>query len=92
MHTRYSHAAPFIRQAILQSADLKLAARTQLKQREYSGQMFGLVRALEILLNAPEGASSPAGYPEFNGTPAALKEVERFLGGRHRLIDFGFIK
>lgn len=92
--TTYSHAAPYIRDAILSAAQSKLTATTQRSQREYLGQMFGLTRALDILLNSPEGKDSPEGQPTYRGIdPSGVwAEVERFLGGADRMAVYGFVK
>ena len=86
----YSSAAPYIREALLNAAGLKLHARTQRDRKEYVGEMMGLVRALKILLASPEGQESPVGFPEFHGAHGAYEEVERFVGGEHEMIALGF--
>ena len=90
--TTYSHAAPYIRLQILNAVNTKMNAKTQRKQREYTGQMFGLTMALDILMHSPEGEDSPAGYPDYHGgnEKATLKEIERFLGGPERMFELGF--
>lgn len=90
--TSYSHAAPYIRIAILESAAGRLNAHTQRKQREYVGEMFGLTHALKILLSSPEGADSPTGYPPFHGINErrVLELVEEFVGGSAQMRALGF--
>lgn len=92
--TTYSHAAPYIRLRVLNAASLKLSAKTQRNQRQYSGQMFGLINALDILLNSPEGKDSPVGYADYNeyNKKAVLAEVERYVGGEDRMRELGFTK
>ena len=93
LSTTYSHAAPYIRLQVLNAARQKLNAKTIRKQRECSGQMFGMIQSLDILLSSPEGKDSPIGYPDYHGgnEKAVLAEVERYVGGEHRMRDLGFI-
>jgi hypothetical protein len=90
--TTYSHAAPYIREQLLNAASLKLSQSTQRERRFYMGMMQGLVHALKILMSSPEGQDSPKGYPEFHGARGAYAEVERFVGGEHEMRELGFIE
>ena len=90
--TTYSHAAPYIRHSILNTASLKLGAQRERDKSRLSGEMFGYIAALKILLASPEGADSPVGYPEFRGRPEAVAEVTRFVGGEHEMQVLGFIE
>ena len=88
----YSHAAPYIREQILNATSLKLTASTQRDKRSYSFEAHGLIKALDILLRSPEGEDSPAGYPEYHGfnEAAVLAEIERYVGGEDRMLELGF--
>jgi hypothetical protein len=89
LDTKYSHAAPYIREQILNHAGLKLSASTQRKQQYHLGVMYGLTSALEIMQRADDTTSEP-GYPEFHGDKRAIDEVKRWLGGDDRWRELGF--
>lgn len=90
MISTYSHAAPYIREAILNTMSLKLSANTKRDQYAYGFQLHGLIQALEILLASPEGKNSPTGQPDFWGHRGAYAEAERYVGGRERMLKLGF--
>jgi hypothetical protein len=91
--TTYSSAAPYIRESIMRAASGRINAKTQKRRREYTGELFGLVHALKILLRSPEGVDSPAGYPEFYGgnEQLVLADIERFVGGPKQMLELGFV-
>lgn len=90
----YSSAAGYIREAIMRAASGKLNQTTQRERARATGEMYGLVKALDILLRSPEGKDSEVGYPDYHGTDESkvLTEIERYVGGRDRMIDLGFYK
>lgn len=90
--TTYSHAAPYIREAIMRATYSKLNQTTQRERARMEGKMFGLVSALKILLASPEGENSEIGYPEWHGTgeTAILTELTRYVGGEHEMVALGF--
>jgi hypothetical protein len=88
----YSSAAPYIREALMRAASIKLAAKTQRDRARNVGEMQGLVSALKILLRSPEGKDSEVGYPDYHGVNEGLvlTEIERFVGGEGEMIELGF--
>jgi hypothetical protein len=88
----YSHAAPYIREQILNATSRRLSATTQKSKREHTGEMTGLIKALKILLASPEGTDSPIGFPKFTAGnfTTTFAEVERFVGGTHEMVALGF--
>ena len=88
----YSSAAGYIRERAMQAAYSKLNQHTQRERARKSGELHAYITALEILLHSPEGQDSEAGYPDYHGTgeTAVLIEIERFVGGRDRMIELGF--
>jgi hypothetical protein len=87
----YSHAAPYIREQILNTAGLKLSAKLKRDQARWSGQLHGLIQALEIMLRSDDTKDSPVGNPEFRGDKRAYAEVERYVGGPKEMAKLGFV-
>jgi hypothetical protein len=92
MTAHYEHAAPFIREQILNAGSRKLHATTQKARREHVGEMTGLIKALKILLSSPEGEDSPIGFPKFTAGNfgETFAEIERFVGGAQEMVALGF--
>jgi len=89
----YSSAAGYIRERAMQAAYSKLNQTTQRERARKTGEMHAYVTALEILLASPEGKGSEPGYPDWHGGSSesrVLDEIERFVGGRERMVELGF--
>jgi hypothetical protein len=88
----YSSAAGYIREAAMRAAYSKLNQPTQRERARASGAMHAYISALDILLRSPEGQDSEVGYPDYHGVDEnrVLTEIERFVGGRHRMVELGF--
>ena len=88
----YSSAAGYIREAAMRAASRKLNQTTQRERARMSGEMHAYVSSLNILLRSPEGKDSEIGYPDYHGVDESrvLAEIERFVGGRGRMIELGF--
>lgn len=69
--TSYSHAAPFIRQQAVYAAAAVASSRTIRNRKEASGRLDGVMAALEILLESPEGKGSPGEIADERSLPTS---------------------
>jgi hypothetical protein len=85
-------AAPLIRRALIDAAEMKLNARTKRDEQKHLGQMFAYAQSLGILLRSPVGAGEPRGVAPGVGSERsrAVAEAKRFLGGSARWAELGF--
>lgn len=78
----YTHAAPFIREALVMACRQAADASTLRDRRYYMGQAYAFGRALEIMSDSGdqtpiEGIHEPGGFQDARG----YGYVRRFLGG-----------
>lgn len=86
-----AEVAPKLRRAALNAAESKVNASTQREQAEHRGEMYGYLKALELLVQA--GVSTPgiekAASNYDNGTGLAF--VIQFLGD-YNASQLGFVE
>lgn len=92
IQVEYSHAAPYIREALMRAADGKLSQTTQRERARKDGEMLGLTKALNIMMRSNDTKDSEVGYPDYHGVNESkvLAEIERYVGGRHEMVKLGF--
>jgi hypothetical protein len=78
----YSHAAPYIRQALCHAARQAEDARTQRDRRAKHAEADGLARALGIM-SASDDQTPVAGIADVENLPhGSIAAARRFLGDR----------
>lgn len=92
MSVHYTHAAPYIREQVLNACANKLSAKTQKKRAHYDGEMYGLIKALKIMSQSDDCQDMPVGFAKFTAGKfeTVFAEVERYVGGAHEMQALGF--
>lgn len=89
----YSHAAPYIREHVLNAVRQRLNARTQRDQRYHTGVVYGLISALETMYRSDDLKDNiPTGWAPYRAGQdhAVLEWLTQYLGSEERLKELGF--
>lgn len=89
----YSHAAPYIREQILNAVRQRLNAKTLREQRYHVGVVYGLTSALEIMYRSDDLKDNiPDGWAPYRAGQdhAVLEWLANYMSGEDRLKELGF--
>jgi hypothetical protein len=77
----YEAAAPFIRRQAAYAITNRNGSRTQKERAAFGGELNGLVSALRILMNSPEGKDQPGGIADEQALPLdSVRALREYLG------------